>query len=545
MKKLLEKRKVLLSIFIILLIAIIAGSIFLVFKSTNQKNAINELNTDNYLLQYDSTWEVAQKENLKAELIHKKSGSELNIEINELQDEDQYKAIDEIFDSVLYNIQEQNSDYNLIYKEKTKVTKQGMDGYNMLFESDTGQASIYLYKQGSKVVLITFEASNDSFDILLDSVNNIIYNFSLKDMQFDVKTNIKLETSDMTYTEEPDISNQLKDTTEQKIANQNYLVEYSLPDNFKVSSFNTQYGYYDFEGVPDNTKLEVNTTVLKMNLYNYLEKDETGSVYSKSYDFITEADGEVTENLSKNDDCYIYKNSYHANDKDFENVVLIFELNNSHIFTVKICAQNLSIPKELVDMIKINSFKNIAGNVVVEKQDGFLLGTLKRYADYSREQVEEITLKLPETFHEVDKNTNLYEERNYQSENRENMPIPKYEITYEISSLETEAYLKSSTSVYMNNKLGAYKEFTQINDATLNDKNFKVYTGGYTVMSNSLDDDGNRYKYYSDKKVLSYNLHDNYNLIITISANIDDVGDGSEITDELMSKLTNFDINIK
>ena len=137
MKKfLIKNKKITLTIFIILIIVLI-----LIFEIMNKRNIMSELNMNNYILQYDNTWKLTKKEELEVNLLHKKSESELNIKIKELQDEAQYNTIDELFDSILYNIQEQNSNYKLIYKEKSKITKQNIDGYKVLFEFDDGQAT--------------------------------------------------------------------------------------------------------------------------------------------------------------------------------------------------------------------------------------------------------------------------------------------------------------------------------------------------------------------------------------------------------------------
>lgn len=59
-------------------------------------------------------------------------------------------------------------------------------------------------------------------------------------------------------------------------------------------------------------------------------------------------------------------------------------------------------------------------------------------------------------------------------------------------------------------------------------------------LSNVRDKDGNKYKYYTFEKVLFYKLENDNYLIITIKSN-----DNKKITDEQISQLTNFDINVK
>ena len=533
---LVKNKKILLCIFLILII--LGVSIFLVFNVIKQKDVISRLDTDNYSLQYDNTWKIIKKEELEVDLIHKKSKSEINIKINELQDENQYMSVDEIFESLLFNIQSQNKDYKLIYKENVKLTKQNIDGYTILFETDSGQSSIYIYKQGNKLVIIQYEAMYEYFDILLDNVSNIIYNFTLKEEKFDVKSSINLETKDINYTEQPDVSSMLKNAKQETIASSNYLVEYTIPDNFKSTKYDTESGSYNFENMKSGTYLRLSTNILTRNLYEYLDKESTTNIYSN---YNLNSYNRANEELNKYSDkplTYIYKNNYLTNNKITENIEIVFELNQNHIFIVKISSNGVGIPKELIDMIKISNFKNIASNINIEKNDGFLIGILKQYTNYEYNQTEEITLKLPESYQEIDNDTNLYEERNYVSDYYEEVKIPKYEVKYKIITFSVEDEL-DILNRSVNKNLGTYKEFAQMKDKTFNDKNFKIYERGYTRVSTESDSSGNQYKYYTNEKVLFYELQSGKYLVIIID------GNENNITDDLIVKLTNFDINIK
>ena len=540
MKKFLKKnKKITLSIFVTLILIIVGFSIFLIFRYISKKNPIIELNTNNYSIQYDNTWKIVKKEDLEINLLHKKSKSELNIKINELNDEDQYKTVNEIFDSLLYNIQAQNPDYKLIYNEESKITNKNMDGYKILFEADDRQATIYMYKQGDKVVIFTYEATYDYFDILLDSVNNIIYNFNLKETQFDVKTSINLETSEINYTEQSNVSNLLENTVNEKIASSNYLVEYSIPDNFKSTDYDTRYGYYDFKNAPEGSKVNLSTCILKRSLYEYLDKEDTLNIYD---DYNLNSYNEAKEELNKYGDkplSYIYKNSYLSNNKITENIQIVYELNQNHIFIVKISSEGVGIPEELVKMVKVNNFKNIASNINIEKDNGFLIGKLKQYTDYTCKQTEEITLKLPESYQEIDKDTNLYEERHYVSDYYEEVQIPKYEVYYQTIKFNIENELELLDKE-INKDLGTYKDFTQTQDIMLNNRKFKVYERGYTKLSTNTDSSGKKYEYYTNEKVMFYELQNDRYLVIIINGN----GKENKITDELINQLTNFDVNI-
>ena len=113
MKKVLERNKVLLSILFIIMVVIIG----IIILRNIYKTKIYEIDKANYSLRYDSTWKTVKEEEMEANLIHKKSKSQLNIKINEIQDEYQYKTLEELSDNLLYNIQEQNKSYKLIHRE--------------------------------------------------------------------------------------------------------------------------------------------------------------------------------------------------------------------------------------------------------------------------------------------------------------------------------------------------------------------------------------------------------------------------------------------
>ena len=114
-------------IILVIIVIIVGISIFFIIRN-NIKTKIHEIDRSNYSLKYDNTWKTVKEDDNEIELLHKKSKSKLDLKINELEDGIQYKSIDEIFDSLLYNIQGQNNNYKLIYKEKTKLTKNNIDG---------------------------------------------------------------------------------------------------------------------------------------------------------------------------------------------------------------------------------------------------------------------------------------------------------------------------------------------------------------------------------------------------------------------------------
>lgn len=107
-----------------------------------------------------------------------------------------------------------------------------------------------------------------------------------------------------------------------------------------------------------------------------------------------------------------------------------------------------------------------------------------------------------------------------------------------MTSLSIDSELKILED-HINKNLGEFKNFSQSKDITSNDKKFIAYDRGYTQLSDMDDSSGNTYKYYTNEKVLFYDLQNDKYLVIIIKAN------ENEIKDELINELTNFVINIK
>lgn len=504
---------------ILIITLVVIGIIALYFLFNNQKEIqICELNNEGYSFKYDSTWKVQEENETQVKLVHNSSSSELNMMIIQLEEENQYEEIDEIFDSFLYNIQEQNKDYKLLYKENAKITKNNFDGYKALFENDNAQVAISIYKQGSKLVVFVYEAEYDYFDILLDSVNSIIYEFELKEQRFDVISNINLVTEHIEYRKQDDLVAMLGKPSEQEIADSNYIVKYFIPSNFRSLEYNTMHGSYTFENLSIGKTIDLSTSILNCNIYEYLDKDNASNIYQK---YSIEG---TLDKLSEGPLTYIYKCNY----SDItENIEIIFELNRSHIFIVKINSNGISIPEELVKMIKISDIKNVVGNTNSKIENGYLIGELKSYDD-AYEKTETITLKLPENYHEEDQGKNLYQSRMYGLDFNEEKQIYEYEVTYEkiYSSIEDEI---QSLDRYIDKSNGEYENFKKQEDIKINGKKFQVYQRGYT--SNDT--------YYCNEKVLFYELQNDVYLVIIVKAN------DNKITNELIKNLTNFDVNVE
>lgn len=551
--KVLKKYRVTaLSAIIILLIGILSLTIISLFF---KNSPIKKVNDQYYAFVYDNTWKLKEKHKNMILLKHS-SGSKIIIQITELSDEYRYSTIDELIDEIIYNIEEQNKGYNLISKQENIITKFKFEGYKLLYENNKEQVMMNLYKKSDKLISIRYEASNDYFDILLDSVHNIVNNLDIKDENFDLKDSLKLEISDINFSSNEELDKTFVDSEDHEIASNNYYVKYTLPSNFVQSEFNSNFGSHHLK--MDSGNIDITVNIYKKNIYEYLDKEEIINVY-KNYDYYHKKDTkdytDFKESLAKLEsdyDSYVYKNSYYKNaikyDKDFnskkykrpdENVELIYALNNSHTLIIQIKATGLPITEKLIDMIKIKTSKNYASYIEKEKDNNYLIGTFKRFSDYNKDKIDLITLKIPDKYEGIDKNVNLYLEKNYGLNYNEDMKIYDYNVHYELSTLAEDKIVDIINDIYITTAYGEYHYLQYSGKLTLNGKEFKVYDGGYTNLSGILFTNINRKRYYVNKKILFYEMANNGNFYIEIN------GNGKEITNEMLNELVNFTVEEK
>lgn len=523
------------------------------------KNPIKELATDSYSLEYNRAWKIKEKEENKIVLEHN-TGSKVTIQVSELTNEYEYLEIDDFIDEIIYNIQSKNEEYKLLSTTEEELTENKFRGYKLLLENENNneQTMVSTYKASNKLVTFIYEANNDYFDILLDSVDNIIYNFSVKEEKFDLKNEIALNSSEIKYNTNEELDKKLKKSTTYEIAKNNYLVKYSIPSNFTLNSFDSTLNYFSLE--LDEGKIDITVDLLNRNIYEYLDKDESVNVF-KNYESYKENEeyssfDESISELESKYDSYIYKNSYYYDnavkyDSDFneqkykrlyENVELIYALNNNHTLKITLSASDTSITEKLINMIKIESIKNYSSYIKVEEENNLKIGRLRRFLDSTKEKFEEVKIKLPLEYKEIDNNSNIYLERHYVLNYNDDKEIYDYEINYNLSNLSTEKTIIdniNSSKIKTATAYGSSKQLTYSGELTLNSKQFTVYDGGYTDVSGIIFTNIDREKYYVNKKVLLYKMPTKGFLYIEID------GNGKGITEKILNDITNFSIEEK
>lgn len=529
---------------------LLIGSISLIILNSNSK--LKYFKTNNYSLKYDKSWKIKEKKNNYITLSHKSSKSKLKIEIIPLDNEYKYSTIDDLIDEIIYNISNQNKNYNLISKQNDIFTRLEFNGYKLLYETQDKQTMINVFKKSDKLVFISFESNNEYFDILLDSVLNIIYNFNVEEEQFNIKNSLSIETTNIKYSALEELDNLLKEKSEYEIGNNNYKVVYSIPSVFELSSFDTTSNYFNLKNIKDGS-MSVNLSIYNKNIFEYLDNDNLSNVYKnyKSYKENIDYEEQISKLDTDYDDTYIYKNSYKKEatrynedlekevyQKKYENVEIIYSLNKNHILIISIKASDIPITEKLIDSIVVKDVENYSSYTKATLKDDYLFAELKRYDGYDKNSILKVDLKLSDVYKEIDKGNNLYEERYFGLNYDDEKELYDYIVHYKLTSMNSNDIKKQLDVLHsmFSKTYGDYKYYEKIGDSKFNNKLFEVYQGGYTSMGGILFTNINRYKYYINHNALFYKLENGGYLIIEIK------GNGKKISDEIIKEVTNFEI---
>lgn len=537
MKKILDLFRKYKMVFLIALTIIILGLVFM-FIFMNRKINTNTYSSKYYTFNYDEKWKIVEKSDPVIKLKNSNKAS-LSIKTITLNDEYKYSDISEIIDNLLYTISSQNKNYKLISKVDSKVTKALYKGYRLLYENTSSQVMIVVTKIGDKLVLFNYEAENKYFDILLDSVHNIIYNFKVKSDSFKLSYKLSVDTGSINYSSNDKLKAKLKNTKKYDIASKNYAINYSLPSIFKLTSMNSSMGTFSYSD-DDNNKIYITTNVFNSNIYDYIDSSKSyGTIYS-DYNYLKNK--KFTAKLSEfkmgKYDGYIYKVSY----KDTELVeayTIAIAINKNHIFLIKIEGKNIKIPEELIKLIQINSITNYSSYIKKNTSNGISIVELKRFMDYNYKEYDSIKIKLLEKYKEKDMDNNVYSDRYFGLNYDQNNDVYQYNIHYILSST---SYPINSQIEVVNSNMDSYKSYGEIEKMTahgtknLNGKNFLLYDGSFYNREKLYNSSDESVLYKTYRKMLIYELESGGCLSIIID------GNNIDLDDNILNELSNFEI---
>ncbi len=526
---------------ITLTIVVIIGLIIILLLNHGNKISLVDFTNESFAVKHNSSWNIVSKSTEKIEFKHS-SNSYFKIEILNLTDDSNYKSLDELYSDTLQNLVNMNTEYTVIGKEYTTVTNKSLEGYKVLLQKDDHQVLSVFVKDSEKLILFTYEADNSYFDILLDSVQSMIYNFSLNDIRYDFESEIKIDTTSISYETEKEVTDLLSNTKEVELAYNNFYVKYTVPENFDTDIVSSSGVINYFEGLT-NGSINIYATIYNRNIYEYLDTEEIFNMYSKYNTYKTSDDySDFEENISEIDSelqAYVYKNSYNnensvtGNIEKSENVVLLYSLDKNHVLSIEISSSKISIPKELVDMINIEEyFKYSSYTPYVEDGEN----TISEFIHDVDNERTELKLTLPDKYKQLDKNQNIYEQKYFGLNWNEDLQIFDYDIKYTVHS----PYLSKESLIDLtNSSIDFYKPGLTISsegDKEYNGKTFSTYTANYQRISNL----GYKNETYSTNLiVLYYSMPDGRLLEIKIE------GNNNTITNDMILELTNFKIEKK
>ena len=520
---------------------IVGAVILTTFLVIANNNKLKEYSTDTYTIKYDKSWKIKDKTQNTVELKHK-SKSKINIEIVTLKEENKYLESEDLIEELLYSVGIENKEYKLLQKQESNITKYNYNGYKILYETEDNQVLVVLAKKADKVLLFTYEAKNDYFDIVYDSVQNILYNFKIEDKTYEISKSVDIKTEEIKWSENEKLLKKVKKNKDYVIANNNYEIVVSAPSNFKIKTFESTYGTYEFSGL-DKGSINMDISIYNRNLYQYLETDETlGTLYYEySYQRKTDSYKKFKETLSTYDSkykSYIYKASYEYKllnkNQKHENVILVYEINKNHIVVIKIESVDNKISKQLIDKIKIKKATNYSRYISNEIEDEKKVAVLKRFSDYKRTKYDEIKIKLPVSYEELDYESNIYQERYYGINYDKKNDIYQYNVNYSLTG-NTITPDRVISNIWISTQ-GAYQPLVYEKTVTYNEKEYDVYFGGYTNNGAGFGQPTSTTSHYVNKKVLIHKLKTGGCLVIEVD------GNNIEISEQLLNDLTNIDI---
>lgn len=490
MKEKLKKFKVIIigTITLLVLLFLLIGY-FLFFHTNKIKQYKNEV----YSIEYDSTWKLKEKKENYLLLKHGKK-SKIEISMKTLEEEVRYNDISTFIEDIQNAIENSNPSYQLISKKKDSVTKRSLEGYKLLYEGKNTQSYVVISKYNDKLFTIIYEAKDEEFDILLDSVSFIINHFSINDDTFDLNQKLEeIKTTGITYSK--DKSNLSSKKTERQIANQGYIIKYKLSEDILKDEFNS-YTYYNSYEDKDKNQINLDILMSPVNIYEYLTN--TLMKKEKSYKKIDDYKNvktEVDKIRNHGYNGYIYKISYEyeswgikedgsTGDKTIkeEDYFVLYEIDPITTLIYEIRAHEKIISKDFIENLEITSkqkygayiTRNIENNNVVNG-----MKILKSDTKHSKEQkYYQVTLFTPQKYYErYYDNNNIYESRyfglDFDKENEEYKTKVHYILNH--SSIDTDIKLVKEN---INSKKNA--SFTYVKDITVNKNTFKYYKASYT-----------------------------------------------------------------
>ncbi|HAB67601.1 MAG TPA: hypothetical protein DCE23_09575 [Firmicutes bacterium] len=167
-----------------IIILVIICALLTLGISYSVKIKVEEYSNSDFSVSYDSTWKKEKDSNSNGlYLKHKKSEAILNIQCKVLSNNYIDTKLKDIVDDIIYSIEEQNNNPQLI--QRLEIVNKKYEAYSYLYEVEKEQILVNIYKKDNKVIIAYYSANSEYYDIVLDSVDTILESL-------DIKTGIKV-----------------------------------------------------------------------------------------------------------------------------------------------------------------------------------------------------------------------------------------------------------------------------------------------------------------------------------------------------------------
>ena len=493
-------------------LVVLIGLIVLVLIDHNSTIKLKKLNTDNYVLNYDTTWSIYSKGEDYVTLKHNSSSSLIDIKIVELNNEYKYLNLSQSINNILSSIEESNNKLKLISTEPTNINN--TDSYKALYNNGSKETLLTLTKESNKIIMYDLTAESKYFDLLIDSYNEIVKGFSLTHKKINLDSKINISNSKIKWKNNNELDKLIKDNYTFEISDLNYNVSYSIPKIFRLEELNTINNRFTYR--TNDYMITIKAYNRESNIYEYLNNSKDKYTIYYEYDYLKD-EKSYKEYISKIDDnLYIYKNTYKVEKEPYENVKLIYSLDNNHLFIIELSSNKCYVSEKLISSIKMISYNKYSSNINRKIEDNKLVSTIKYYIDSNKDKYKSIDIKLPLNYKELDKGNNMYNMK-YFTNNSVNL---KYYLARDINI--NNNLIKSNYSVY--SKYGKYN-IKENSVKKMHNRHYYLYDG-----------------YYYDKikmvnsKIL-YTIIDDYYLVIEIESS-------NKINDNILYDVTDIDSKV-
>lgn len=467
-------------IFTVVIFALVIVAGILLFMAFGANTRV--INTDSYRLEIDNSWHLDASSSSEFRITHP-TGGVITAKIKRLDNGDLLKNNKEVADELFFSIERQNEDYIKISSQSTNIGTNKLEAIENMYESADSNSIVTIFKFDNNVVIFDYTANKAFFDILLNSVDIIKDSLLMKSETAQLTNNLDtIKTTGIKYNN----NNKSYDKTiNYELYHEQYHVNYTIPEQFKVSTYDSTAGYFNYNN--SSTRINVYTKIIYSNIYNYITddkysiKDEERAIRDSRYNSSV-----IVDNDRINDEIatgFIYRISYKSSLSKSENnqkIFIIYGLDNIKTFIIEIDSSGDELPKNLVDNIRLIKFEKYGYNIDKTIVDGMYTGTLNISLpnSLSEKKYYEIKYKVPSKYSEIDRGQNMYQTRYFGLYHNSNDDSYKYNISVNLYNF-----------VDINKCLDLYKAGREYN-----------FTNGFLLNKKSdININGNKFEHYSSQ----------------------------------------------